>query len=48
MPAGMNCAVDIIRLVYSTDDEVGGSNPSGTTLHSSLRATIEEDSIDSS
>lgn len=47
MPAGTDCAVNIIRLVYSTDDDVGGANPSGTYLHQHIDARLEEDSIDS-
>ena len=47
MPAGLNCAVNVIRLTYTTDDDVGGANPSGTVLHSHLRAFIEQDLIDS-
>lgn len=47
MPAGTNCAVNIVRLVYTTDDDVGGANPSGTYLHQHLDTRMEEDSIDS-
>lgn len=46
MPAGNNCRVRAIRLVY-TDDEVGGAYPSGTVLHESLEARLDEDSTDS-
>lgn len=46
-PAGLNCRVRAIRLVYSGDDDVGGAYPSGTTLHESLDARLEEDLIDS-
>jgi len=46
MPAGTNCAVKVIRLVYASDDDVGGSNPSGTVLHESLQARIEEELTD--
>lgn len=46
MPAGNNCQVKIYRLVYA-DDDVGGSIASGTTLHESLDARIEQDLIDS-
>ena len=47
MPAGTNCRVRAIRLVY-LDDDVGGAYPSGTTLHESLEARIDQDLIDSS
>lgn len=47
MPAGFNSKVKIFRLVY-TDDDVGGSVASGTTIHQSLDAFIEQDLIDSS
>ena len=46
MPAGTNCKVRAFRLVY-TDDEVGGAYPSGTVLHESLDARIDEESTDS-
>lgn len=46
MPAGLNCRVKVFRLVYQ-DDDVGGSVASGTTIHESLEATIEQDLIDS-
>ncbi len=46
MPAGTNCRVKVFRLVY-LDDDVGGAYPSGTTLHESLEARIEQDLIDS-
>lgn len=42
MPAGLNCSVDIIRFTY-TDDEVGGAYPTGTILHHSISARIDED-----
>ena len=42
MPSGLNCSVDFIRLVY-TDDDVGGSYPTGTILHQSIDARIEEE-----
>lgn len=48
MPAGLNCRVNAIRLSYGTDDDVGGAYPSGTTLHESLNAMIEQDLIDAS
>lgn len=48
MPAGMNARVKIIRLVYTDDDEVGGSYPSGVVLHESIQARIEQDLTDSS
>lgn len=47
MPAGINCAVSIIRNVFTSDDDVGGAYPSGTYLHQNLDARLEEDSIDS-
>lgn len=47
MPAGMNCEVSIIRLTETTDDDVGGSNPTGTFIHQNLQARLEEDLIDS-
>lgn len=46
MPAGFNCKVKVLRLVYQ-DDDVGGSVASGTTIHESLEAVIEQDLIDS-
>lgn len=46
MPAGMNCRVKVFRLVY-LDDDVGGSVASGTTIHESLDAFVEQDLIDS-
>lgn len=45
-PAGINCRVKVFRLVYN-DDDVGGSVASGTTIHESLEARIEQDLIDS-
>lgn len=41
MTAGMNCLVTFIRWV-DADDDVGGNAPSGTVLHSSISARIEE------
>lgn len=46
MPAGFNSRVKVLRLVYS-DDDVGGSVASGTTIHESLDAFIEQDLTDS-
>ena len=46
-PAGTNCRVKVLRLVYN-DDDVGGSVSSGTTLHESLEARIEQDATDTS
>ena len=46
MPAGTNSRIRAIRLVYA-DDDVGGSVASGTTIHESLEARIEQDLIDS-
>lgn len=46
MPAGTNCRVRVFRLVYA-DDDVGGSVATGTTIHESLEARIEQDLIDS-
>ena len=43
MPTGLNCLVDIIRLVYGNDDEVGGAYPTGTVLHHSITARIDEE-----
>lgn len=45
MPGNMNCAVKIIRLVYS-DDEVGGAYPTGTVLHENVQARIDENLAD--
>lgn len=45
MPAGTNCKVRAWRLVY-LDDDVGGAYPSGTVLHESLDARIEEELTD--
>lgn len=45
MPAGTNCRVRAWRLVYM-DDEVGGAYPSGTVLHDSIEARIEEELTD--
>ena len=42
MPAGLNCSVNIIGLIYS-DDEVGGAYPTGVVLHQSISARIDED-----
>lgn len=46
MPAGFNARVKVLRLVYA-DDDVGGSVATGTTIHESLDARIEQDLIDS-
>lgn len=46
MPAGFNSRVKVLRLVYN-DDDVGGSVASGTTIHESLDAFIEQDLTDS-
>lgn len=43
MTAGLNLHVRFLRLAYSQDDEVGGSNPSGTVLHDWVEGRIEED-----
>lgn len=43
--AGMNCSVQIIRLVDG-DDEVGGSYPTGTILHPYVEARIHEELAD--
>lgn len=48
MPSGLNCEVSIIRLTETTDDDVGGANPTGTFIHQHLQARLEEDLIDSS
>ncbi len=45
MPAGLNCAIQGLRLVYS-DDEVGGSYPTGTILHTWVDARIDENAPD--
>lgn len=42
MTPGMNMAVRFIRLTYQTDDDVGGSNPTGTYLHDWVEGRIEE------
>lgn len=42
MNAGLNCSVDFIRFQY-LDDDVGGSYPSGTYLHRSIDARIQEE-----
>lgn len=42
MPAGPNCAINIIRFLY-TDDDVGGAMVTGTVLHSNLAARISDD-----
>lgn len=47
MPAGTNCRVKVWRLVEYADDDVGGANPTGTVLHSSLEARIDQDLVDS-
>lgn len=47
-PSGLNCSISVIRWLEVTDDEVGGSNPTGTVLHQHLQARLEEDLIDSS
>jgi len=46
MPAGTNCRIKAIRLDYSYDDDVGGATPSGTVLHESLAARIDEEMAD--
>lgn len=46
MPAGTNCRVMAIRWVYTSDDDVGGAQPSGTVLHESLEARIDEELTD--
>jgi len=48
MPSGLNCSVSIIRLTETIDDDVGGSNPTGTFIHQHLQARLEEDLVDSS
>lgn len=48
MPSGLNCEISVIRLTETTDDDVGGSNPTGTFIHQNLQARLEEDLIDSS
>lgn len=45
MPGGLNCKIRVLRLVY-VDDEVGGAYPTGTVLHPSLDARIEENLVD--
>lgn len=47
MPAGTNCRVRVWRLVEYVDDDVGGAVPSGTVLHESLEARIDQDLTDS-
>ena len=42
MPAGLNCSVNIIGLIYS-DDEVGGAYPTGIVLHQFISARIDEE-----
>lgn len=46
MPAGSNCKLRAIRLVYIDDDDVGGAAPSGTVLHHSLDARVDEEMAD--
>jgi len=41
MTAGLNVAMRVIRLVYG-DDDVGGSEPSGTILHEWVDARLDE------
>jgi len=41
MKAGNNTLVDIIRLTYPADDEVGGAVPSGTVLYADVQARIQ-------
>jgi hypothetical protein len=41
MPAGLNCKVKFVRLVY-TDDVVGGAVGTATVLHANIDARIEE------
>ena len=45
MTAGLNCSVQILRLIYA-DDEVGGSYPTGTILHNYVEARIDEEPTD--
>lgn len=42
MSAGLNCQVKFIRFTY-IDDDVGGSYPTGTVLHNSIDARLDED-----
>ena len=46
MPAGTNCKLRAWRFGYTEDDDVGGADPSGTVLHDSLDARIEEELTD--
>ena len=46
MAAGLNCSVQFIRLVSGADDDVGGSTPTGTVLHSNIQARIDEEPTD--
>lgn len=44
MTAGMNLHFRIIRMVYS-DDEVGGSYPTGTILHDNIEGRLDEEPV---
>ena len=41
MPAGYNQLANVWRYTYPTDDDIGGSVPSGTIIHKSLLVRIE-------
>jgi len=40
MTAGLNCLVNFIRLTYTTDDDVGGADPTGTFVFQNVNARI--------
>lgn len=42
-PAGLNRTCSVIRFTNPTDDEVGGSVPTGTVLHPSLYLRIKSE-----
>jgi hypothetical protein len=43
MPAGINRIAELITFSYPSDDEVGGAQPSGTVLYSSLVVRIKSE-----
>lgn len=41
--AGMNIRANVWRYTYSTDDAVGGANPTGTVVYSRVWMRMEQD-----
>jgi len=42
MTAGTNMWGNFLRLTYTSDDDVGGADPTGTILHEHISGRIEE------